>query len=196
MVTFLENFILGITLTLPLGPVTLEILKRGLRSGYIQAALTGLGAFVAELVFFCMMYFGLAEFSESIIVKYVLGTLGVLFLLYLGYANIKDFFVKDNDNENKEQKGSSFIAGFLITFLNPLNFFMWAGIIGGSIAQDKSFLVNLGIILGIFISYVIISGLTIFGKKIIKDNVLKYISLAAGLFLVFYALKLAYDIFI
>lgn len=196
MITFLENFILGITLTLPLGPVTLEILKRGLRSGYIQAALTGLGSFTAELVFFAIMYFGLAEFSESIIVKYVLGTLGVLFLLYLGYINIKDFFNNKKDLENKSFRKSSFIAGFLITFLNPLNFFMWAGIIGGSIAQNKSFLVNLGIMLGIFVSYVIISGLTIFGKKIIKDNVLKYVSLAAGLFLVFYALKLAYEIFL
>ena len=119
MVTFIENLILGMTLTLPLGPVTLEILRKGIKSGYWQAALTGLGAFIAELVFFWLMYLGFAEFSESLIVKYVLGTLGVLFLLYLGYDNIKELFSKEKQNE-KELRNSSFVAGFLITFLNPL----------------------------------------------------------------------------
>ncbi len=68
MVTFLENFILGITLTLPLGPVTLEVFRRGVKLGYLQAVFCGLGAFAAELVYFVIIYCGLAEFSKSIIV--------------------------------------------------------------------------------------------------------------------------------
>jgi len=194
MVTFLENLILGITLTLPLGPVTLEVFRRGLKQGYLQSLICGLGAFTAELVYFTIIYLGLAEFSESLIVKYVLGTLGILFLLYLGYDAIKDFFKKDS--EQKELKGSSFASGFLITFLSPINFFMWAGIIGASVSQDKTALVNSGILLGILLSYLVISALSIFGKKLLKNNLMKWFSLVAGLFLIGYAIKLAFDIFL
>jgi threonine/homoserine/homoserine lactone efflux protein len=194
MVTFLENLILGITLTLPLGPVTLEVFRRGVKQGYLQSLICGLGAFTAELVYFSIIYLGLAKFSESVIVKYVLGTLGILFLLYLGYDAIKDFFAKQKNE--KELKGSSFASGFFITFFNPINFFMWAGIIGASVSQDKTILINSGILLGILLSYLIISGLSIFGKKIFKNNLMKWFSLIAGLFLIGYAIKLAFDIFL
>ena len=190
MVTFVENFILGISLTLPLGPVTLEILRRGITLGYFHSLRTAIGAFSAELVFFTIVYLGLSSIYDHFLIKYGLGLLGIVFLLFLGYENVKEYFKKTNAFSSKILKKNSFTAGFLITFLNPLNVFMWVGIIGAFFATSENLFVATGVLYGILISLIMITLLSIAGKHFIKTNKMKYVSLIAGLFLIYYALKL------
>ncbi len=160
MVSFVDNFILGIALTLPLGPITLEILRRGLKENFLEAIKTASGAFSAELTLFTLTYLGLASFSENYFVKTALGLAGVIFLIYIGYYNLKDFFKKtdkaDIDKAFKIYK-NSFAVGFFITIVNPLNFFMWAGIIGAFFASSTSLFVCSGVLLGIFLSLFLFS---------------------------------------
>lgn len=196
MVTFFDNFILGIALALPLGPVTLEILRRGLKNGFYDSLKTMSGAFSAELTYFTLVYLGLARFSESFIVKVVLGFLGVFFLLYLGFENILDFFRKSSAIRKKDISKNSFVAGYLITFLNPSNFFMWAGIIGGFFAQNTSLLVSSGVLLGIFISLFSVAVLSKVGNNFLDKSKMRYISLIAGMFLAYYGLRLLYKLII
>lgn len=207
MATFISNFLLGIALTLPLGPVTLEILRRGLKYNFIESLKTFAGAFSAELTYFTIIYLGLIKLSGDSLISFCLGIFGVCFLLYLSYESLKDFFVKKKENanqdnlkgekENKKHK-NSFIAGYLITFLNPSNFFLWAGIIGGAFAQNNSLSVSSGVLLGVFSSLLAFPFFSLFGKKMLTKNekAMKYVSLIAGLFLLFYGLKLAYNLFL
>jgi len=195
MVTFFENFILGVALTLPLGPVTLEILRRGIKFGYLQSIKTAIGAFSAELTYFTLIYFGLSKFSESFIVKYILGFLGVGFLLYLGYENFKDFKSNKDFFSTKILNKNNFLSGYLITFLNPINLFMWVGIIGSFFTMNTSLLISSGVLYGIFISLLLMTCLSFIGKKLIKKNKMKYVSLSAGIFLIYYGLKLLYNLF-
>jgi len=194
MVQFIDNFILGIALTLPLGPITLEIVRRGLKQGFLESVKSAGGAFSAELAFFVIVYVGLVKFSESFFIEFVLGFFGVAFLLYIGYDNLRDFLKKnDNVGENRLY-GNSFVSGFLITFLNPLNLFMWVGIIGGFFAQNNSLFVSSGVLLGILLSLFIVTVFSKFGRKLLSKNNMKYVSLIAGLFLIFYGLRLLYNI--
>ncbi len=195
MVTFFENFLLGISLTLPLGPITLEILKRGIKGGYLSSFKTLLGAFSAELTYFTLVYLGLSKFSESFLVKYALGFLGVVLLIYLGYLNLKDFYNNSDISSKKSLIKSNYIAGYLITFLNPINLFMWVGIIGSFFVQNTSFFVSTGVLYGIFLSLVLISLISLVGNKLIKKDMMRYVSLVAGLFLIFYGMKLLYNLF-
>ncbi|MFA5993081.1 MAG: LysE family transporter [Candidatus Pacearchaeota archaeon] len=194
MVTFLDAFILGVALTLPFGQVGVEIFRRGLNKGFLESAKTTLGAISAELTYFVIVYLGLAEFSKNQTVYFVLGILGVIILFYLGVDNLRDFFKKSEISDKKGIYKSAFISGYILTFVNPLNFFLWAGIIGGFIAQGASLFVSSGILLGdflVFAAYAIVAGL---GKKVISKKYLRYLSLVAGLFLIFYSLRLLYTL--
>ena len=195
MVTFIENFILGVSLTLPLGPVTLEILRRGIILGYAHSLKTACGAFCAELTYFFMIYLGLSRFSENFLVKYILGFLGVSFLFYYSYTNIKEFFSTSSSLSKKILNDNSFLVGYAITFLNPLNFFMWVGIIGSFFASSATFFISSGVLYGIAVSLLIVSGLSQLGNKLLKKKNMKYVSLAAGLFLFFYGLRLLFSLF-
>lgn len=194
MITFLDTFFLGIALALPLGPVTLEILRRGIQLNFEEGVKTFLGAFAAELTYFGLIYLGLAKFSEIFIVQITLGIVGIFFLLWLGYENIKDYFIKEESNKKSLTKVNSYIVGYSITFLNPLNFFMWAGIIGSFFAQGTNLIVSSGVLAGIFLSLAFVALVSKLGNKIVSKKRMKYVSLIAGLFLVYYGLKLAYDL--
>jgi len=187
MVTFLDNLFLGIALALPLGPVTLEILRRGLQLNFLESIKTAIGAFSAELTYFIIVYLGLASLSNYFSVKISLGILGIGFLGYLSAGNIADFINKV-DYEKKKLIGSSFNTGYLVTFLNPMNFFMWAGIIGGFFAQNTSLWVSSGVLFGIFPCLFAYSFFSL-GRKFLNKKILRYISLIAGLFLAYYAIN-------
>lgn len=195
MENFLNNIILGISLTLPLGPVTLEILRRGIQLNLKESLKTAAGAFAGELTYFSIVYFGLGKFAETFFVKTILGSLGILILLYLGIINIKDYFSKKQSKEETIINKNSILAGYLITVINPLNFFMWAGIIGGAFAKNISFFENSGILVGILSSLITIALFSQLGQSLKKKNKIKYVSLFAGLFLTFYGIKLFFEIF-
>lgn len=190
MVDFISNVILGISLALPLGPITLEILRRGLLINLKESLMTATGSFSAELTYFTLIYLGLSKFSESFVVKYVFGFLGVGFLFYLGYENLNDYFSKSKKASAKIMKRNGFLSGYLITFLNPSNFFMWVGIIGASFVNSSGLFASSGILVGILPSLFFYAGLSALGTKMINKKRLSYISLIAGTFLIFYGLKL------
>jgi len=183
---FLENILLGIALSLPLGPVTLEILNRGLKEGWKNSFFAVAGAMTAELLFFTIVYLGVYKFAQSFLVQAVLGSLGVLFLIYLSASNIADFFIK-SDSNIKSFKLPPFLTAFNITFFSPLNLFMWVGIISISIAKDPRFLITSGVLIGIVLSYILVATLAGFGKRVVNDKNKRYISLVAGLFLMYYS---------
>lgn len=195
MTSFISNFILGIALALPLGPVTLEILNRGLKGGLKKSLWVVVGTMLAELTYFSMVLLGINKIAESFIVQNVLGLLGVGFLFYLGHGNVKEFFNK-KESKAKEKERNPFASGFLITFLSPLNFFMWAGIIALAMNSNPSFFVISGILWGILFSYICVALVGSFGQKFMNKKRIKYVSLVAGIFLIFYGLKMFWNIFI
>lgn len=195
MASFISNLVLGIALALPLGPVTLEILNRGLRGGLKKSMYVVAGTMLAELIYFSMVFAGLNRVAESFVVQNVLGLFGVGFLFYLGIGNVKEFF-KTELKEIEDPKKHPFTAGFLITFLSPLNFFMWAGIIAVAMNASPSFFAISGVLWGILFAYVMVSVVGTFGKKFMTQKRTKYVSLIAGLFLIFYGLKMFWSIFI
>jgi threonine/homoserine/homoserine lactone efflux protein len=195
MVTFIDNLLLGAALSIPMGPANLLIIKNGLSKGFLESLKTATGGFCAELTYFTLVFLGISRFADLMITKIGLGSLGVLFLLKIGYDCLKDFLIPKKISEQSKAYKNPFIAGYLAMFLNPINFFMWAGIIGASFAQGGSFITATGVLLGIFIvlmSFVIVSG---FGSKVINEKRMRFVSLISGLFIIFYGLRLLHNIF-
>jgi threonine/homoserine/homoserine lactone efflux protein len=111
--SLLQNILLGLSLAAPFGPVNVEIVKRGLNSGFKQAFVTGLGAMTADTTYLTIIFFGLVSFLKMPLLKIFFALAGSLILIYLGVTSIKDFLGKTDYDENR-------IGGFLKIPTSPV----------------------------------------------------------------------------
>ena len=86
---FLRNYLLGISLAIPLGPASLVVIQTGLRAGFLRAWLTGIGVTLADTTFLLVVYFGISGFMGIPAVKLIVWILGALVLFYLGWQSLR-----------------------------------------------------------------------------------------------------------
>lgn len=199
MSKIIENIILGISIAAPLGPSTIAIIKNGLKHGFRSAITTAAGVVSADTTYVLIVFFGVSYFIAIPIVKTIVWFLGTGVLLYLGYRSIKEAFGKIdlNQAEIKIKPGQNFfIAGYLINISNPLAIVWWLGVFGSILAsstQDVSRLIallqSLAIVVGIVLWHSSLSLLTHFGKKLLNENTLRYVSVIGGIFMIYFGLR-------
>ncbi|AZB42652.1 amino acid transporter [Bacillus sp. FJAT-42376] len=199
----LTPLVLGISLAAPVGPVKLEMIKKGLAGGFWPCWLTGLGALTADLLYIISIAGGLLPIFKNPAVSAGLTVIGVYLLFKLGIKSIHSFFHKefvlDSPNMVHSLK-KSFASGFLIAFSNPFNFLFWFGIYGAALsrfpAEAELFhmaLYSFFIVFGIFLWNLNVAFTVHFARRLISIRVIKTISLAAGVMLLAFSCKLAWD---
>lgn len=172
MVDIIQEIILGISLAAPIGPVNVEVIRRGLRHGFLSALLLSLGAATADTTYLLLIYFGLSNFINIPLIKTSIWVFGAIVLLYLGCLSVKEYFDKIYFQKTNPKAGrNSFIAGYLITISNPMTIVWWLGvfgaIIGSSIqmvSKTAALLSSLTIIIGVILWFFIL--IAPFWKKI------------------------------
>ena len=197
----MQNILLGLSLAAPIGPVNLEIIKRGLNSGFKQAFLTGAGAMCSDTTYLILIFFGLTSFLNFAFMKIFLGIAGGIILIYLGAASAKDFFRKANATENKPYRlfKASFVTGYVLAISSPMTIVWWTGVFGALLAAQthtqtniSAFFSCLSILLGCFLWVTSLSIALHWGKKIINEKFTRLISLFAGLFLIAFGMYFLY----
>ena len=201
--TLLQNILLGLTLAAPIGPVNVEIIKRGLASGFREAVLTGAGAMCADATYLTLIFFGLTAFLNNDPMKIGLGVLGSFILIYLGAMSIRDFFRKTPAGAADRRRifKQPFVAGFALAISSPMTIVWWTGVFGALMAsrgQSESgpaaFLSCLSILLGCFLWVFFLAFALHWGKKIINEKLTGAVSLIAGLFLIGFGIFFLYRV--
>jgi threonine/homoserine/homoserine lactone efflux protein len=200
--SFLQNILLGLTLAAPIGPVNLEIIKRGLNSGFRQACLTGVGAMSADATCLTLIFFGLTAFLNISFMKIFLGIVGSIILIYLGALSVKEFFSHPENKSKSSQRlfSSSYITGYVLAISSPMTIVWWTGVFGALLASQTNtptnlaaFLSCLSILLGCFLWVFSLAAVLHFGKKFINEKTTGFISLIAGVFLVCFGFYFIYQ---
>jgi threonine/homoserine/homoserine lactone efflux protein len=203
--SLLQNIILGLSLAAPIGPVNLEIIKRGLKSGFKQAFLTGVGAMSADTTYLTLIFFGLTSFLNITFMKIILGFSGGIILIYLGIISAKEFFHKAAITENPPRRlfNNSFITGYILAISSPMTIVWWTGVFGALLAAQVNTPTNLSaffscfsILLGCFLWVFFLATSLHWGKKIINEKITRLISLFAGLFLILFGIYFLYRAYI
>jgi threonine/homoserine/homoserine lactone efflux protein len=197
--TLLQNILLGLSLAAPIGPVNLEIIKRGLNSGFKQAFLTGFGAMCADTTYLTLIFFGLTSFLNFALIKIFLGILGSLILIYLGIISAREYF-KTNTVENRRRLfNSSFVTGYVLAIASPMTIVWWTAVFGALLTAQtniqtslSAFFSCLSILLGCFLWVLSLALALHWGKKIINERITKIISLVAGCFLIVFGIYFLY----
>ncbi|MFA5333704.1 MAG: LysE family transporter [Candidatus Nanoarchaeia archaeon] len=191
-----QNIILGFSLAIPIGGVTIAAVKSALKNNFKTAFLIILGAVCADITYLLLVYFGLSSIIQFPFVKTILYSIGAFMLSRLAYLSIKDYKnLKLEDKKTKQEK-NSFFTGYLICISNPMTIFWWIGVFGSIISQIQgnlnlvTLLLSLTIEIGVILWFIILLTLIhFFKKKFLNDKILRYFSLAAGLILLYFAAK-------
>lgn len=197
--TLLQNILLGLSLAAPIGPVNLEIIKRGLHSGFKQAILTGAGAMCADATYLVLIFFGLTSFLNFAFMKFLLGVGGSLILIYLGGVGVKEYFKTNTAEKKRRNFSSSFTTGYALAISSPMTIVWWTGVFGALLVSQThtqttiyAFFSCLSILLGCFLWVFFLSAALHWGKKIISEKLTRLISLFAGCFLIVFGIYFLY----
>lgn len=200
MNTIIRGIILGLSITAPIGPTNVEIIRRGTKEGWRCAAMFCLGVMVALVLYLLLVTFGLAFLTESEAFNAFLTALGVLVLAFLSYNSIRDFFAGTEIELGEQARGNEhFVPGIVLTLSNPAVLLLWTGIMGADLAASRAsmgegLLLSLGILIGVAVFFTLLTLLVHYGRRFLRQRYLKYVSLVAGVVLLFFCVKFAYDL--
>lgn len=192
MSIFISYIILGLSLSAPMGPINAAQLDKGIRFGFFHAWLVGVGGMIADAIFMLLIYFGIAQFIDTPVVKLFLWIFGFFILTYTGIESIQKSgsHVSSSHQTQNETKGKAFRTGFFMAISNPLSILFWLGIYGSILAQTSGsfkagelFVYSMGIFLGITIWDLTMAGVATGARKMVSPGILRIISIVSGLIL-------------
>ena len=200
MPTLIEGILLGLSVAAPVGPTNIELIRRGLKSGFGACIAFALGVEVALVIYLVAVFAGLSFVTEVVWFNLLLSAFGVVVLFYLGFSNIKVLFSADSfDMSAGTQDSRHFVPGIVLTLTNPAVLLFWSGIIGANVATKDfnlgmSLSLSGGILIGVSLWFVALSALLHGGRRWITPRVFKVISAVAGLVLIGFGLNFGYRI--
>ena len=104
MSVLISYFFLGISLAAPIGPINAAQLDRGIKYGFVNAWLIGLGSVVADIAYMMVVYLGIIHVLEIPFVNTFLWLFGAFVLIYTGVESLKGLgqISSTNNRENEE----------------------------------------------------------------------------------------------
>lgn len=193
---FLQNILLGFTLSVPLGPVNIEAIRSGLKHGFVPAFFIGLGAISADISYLTLIYFGLGKYFLIPIIQKIILLCGAGLLFYIGVKCFQDVsFEHEGESMIRLQKNKYYKRGFFIAISSPMTLVWWLGVFGAVLSsnfqhhREVSYLQSFGIMVGCFIWITILALLVHMGKNFFKPTAYKIINRGAGLALIGFGLS-------
>ncbi len=196
-------FSLGCLAAIPAGPVQIEVLRRSINGNLKASFMVILGAFLIDLFYGCIAFFGITPFLKHEKVMAVFWLVGGLILGLLGILSLLHG-TKDQENveppAHLKRKRWAFLSGLTLSATNPVMVLWWLS--GARVFKDIGLIgeFNTEIALSFLAagslglaSY--LSGLSFFifwAKKFISAKTLRRINLFFGILLILIALYFLY----
>lgn len=200
MSVLISYFFLGISLAAPIGPINAAQLDRGIKYGFFNAWLIGLGSVAADLVYMLVVYFGLIHILDIPFVKAFLWLFGFFVLTYTGIESLKSTkLISSARGESDESYKKSFFAGFLMSISNPLTILFWLGIYGSILANtaassslEELAVYSCAIIAGLVLWDVSMATLSSVFREFLSAGFLAAISILSGVSLIGFGMYFGY----
>jgi threonine/homoserine/homoserine lactone efflux protein len=158
---------------------------------------------IALILFLLLVVAGLSFLTQLPMFNALLTALGVVVLAYLAYTSIKDFYHPEAelDLDDQPNPNQHFVPGILLTISNPAILLVWTGIMGVDLAAsrasaDQGLLLSLGILIGVGLFFTFLTVAIHYGRRLLRREYLRHVSLAAGVVLLFFCIRFARDFLI
>lgn len=204
----IKGLLLGLILSISIGPVIFAILKQSLTNGHKAgyAFVAGVSLSDLSILFVCNIFTGL--FALVLTHKASIAMIGAGFLFLVGCYTIlfKKISVVQMDGEReKTMRARDYlgvvISGFLMNTLNPsvfLFWFAWTAAIGSDAAETQNPNMHKVVVFGTCLLFVLISDLAkvYLAKKLrphLTEKTLLWINRAAGIIILVFSAALFYS---
>lgn len=200
LAVLLQGMGVGIALAAPIGPINVEIIRRGLRGGFLHGWLVGLGAVAADTILCALVVTGVAPLADRPLLRIPLFLAGAAVLFVLGIGGLRAARRESAVTNAPEIGRRSFATGFVMAAANPMGLVYWLSIgsalIAAAIEQGGRAagpVVVLGVFAGIVCWVTILSGLTKAGRAFVSPRMLGWLSAASALALIVFGVWFAWQ---
>ncbi len=133
MIAALIGFLIGFFQSVPVGPINVTVLSKGVRESFAHGISVAVGAAVMDFLYSGAAMFGLFAILQQPKIGFVFQFIGFILLVYFGFKNI---FSKITPIENgykiplKRELHSCFWIGVFLYLSNPSFIGLWITIAG------------------------------------------------------------------
>ncbi|MEQ9168960.1 MAG: LysE family transporter [Fulvivirga sp.] len=196
---FVNGLLFGFTLMVMIGPVFFTILQTSLEKGFGKSILVAIGVSLGDVVMILLTYFGLSQvigFEEN---KELIGYIGAVILAVFGIVNIlrsNKKFIPKADDEPIVGFYRFIFKGLAINAISPFVPVFWIGTMSLATIEygykGYDLLVFFTTILIVVFSTDVLKGyLATRLSKIINERIMKILSIAVGIILILFAIRMA-----
>ncbi|MFS0815583.1 LysE family transporter [Lysinibacillus sp. 1P01SD] len=201
MSLYVAYVLVGLAIAMPVGAITVEMTKQGLKNGFIHGWAVGLGGMTIDIVLVFALYMGLASILAMPMVQLPMWIIGAGFLFLLGYDSIKN---ADHDITLVGEKVTkSFFASYfngLLVAISPSNLVFWVNVFGVVLAksygqgEQTSFLIiAAGVLSGILLHDIGLLTIVSVTRKAMNRKMIKTFTIVAGFLLIGFAGYFIYE---
>ncbi len=194
-----SGWLIGVAIALPVGPVITELIRRGLRGGFLQAWLVGLGAAASHAILVSLTLVGVVALLDRPAWHAILGAAGTIVLGYLGVDALQASTTPPDPGD--EGRGSHpFLVGFGIGISNPITLLWFLTVGGALIAAHGGGTTRLAVAFGVSFICGVLSWDTVmaylagWGRRWMGPKTLRAINVVAGLVFFGFALRLLWKL--
>lgn len=191
LLPFLLGIAVGALYCAPVGPVNLEIVRRGLTIGFLAAFLVALGSVIGDAFWAAAGILGSGLLMGSLPLRVAIGFVGVGILLFLAWSAYRasaqnpDYHLTD-----PPRKRVGFAVGVALSMANPFAVFFWLWLAASgamaSVGVDKAHHVArvwffTGLVTGAILYGLVLSAIVAWSRRFISAQLMRKINIGAAI---------------
>jgi len=198
----ISSFILGIVFCAPPGIITAETIRRGFARGFRPALLVQFGSLVGDSTWSLIALTGLAFLVQNRTAQVLLSVVGMGIMIKLAWDALKSARTSDEaPASGPASEYGDFATGAVLSLSNPFNIVFWTGIGATAFSgipegpQLSHFVIFfVAFMTGAFLWCFFMAGLVAWGRRFVTSAFFRWVNLACGLALGFFALQLGWKL--
>ncbi|MER2039027.1 MAG: LysE family transporter [Solibacillus sp.] len=204
MSLYVAYVMVGLAIAMPVGAITVEMTKQGLKNGFMHGWAVGIGGMTIDVLLIVALYFGLAQFLSLPFIQMPLWIIGAVFLFMLAYDSIKN---ADKDitlaGEKVEKSLFTTYRNGLIVAVSPGNLVFWVSVFGTVLADsykgdspNQFLIVAFGILSGILLHDIGLLTIVSLTRKVMNQQMIKWASIVAGILLLGFGCYFIFEFYV
>jgi threonine/homoserine/homoserine lactone efflux protein len=204
LLPFLLGIAVGALYCAPVGPVNLEIVRRGLTIGFLAAFLVALGSVIGDSFWAAVGILGSTLLMESIPLRVAIGFVGVGILLFLAWSAYRTAGLDpDLHLTDPPRRRVGFLLGVALSMANPFAVFFWLWLAASgamtSVGVDSTHHVArvwffAGLVAGAVLYGLALSGVVAWSRRFLSAHLLRRINIGAAIGLLALAVVMTFRV--
>ncbi len=197
---FFDAFALGLSVAAPIGPVNIEIIRRGLTRGAPHAFALGCGAVSADCAYFAasLVAAGFAKaVLDSAVGNFVAFGAGGSLLLWIAWMCLRskppEALNAGDDTKptvSRAELARTYAFGLAMTLTNPMTIAFWLGIAAAPVTAGAAWLRWVGVGCGALSWVIFLTTLLAFARPWVGPKLFLWVNRVSGAFLVYSGLRM------